>query len=340
MAHRAAQERDAVTAVPALPGAPHGTFTPAWVGAQFRRIDDGAGGPLQTLRRSVKFWVRCVWHAAPMRVSVSTFANDSLSSVVQGEPAVQSRPLRAYLRNGLTAAHRAQAVHEHFTWLSNNIPSALIDALYVGGPVTLLASEPGRPGLSLSRASGLGREGELALHLVWNGEIVMSLAFSVLEPSTVAPRGRAGELRGSRAVVGAVQGRRGADAGLREMSAACQRLRPSALLLIALQGMSRAWGLQAPLCVSAGSHVYVGYKSVRRKAQLDYDAIWQESSAVAMGAHYWLLPVRPVLRPDGEVESRKRAQHRRRNVLREGFFDAAWFATHELSQAGSQSIEA
>lgn len=333
MARRAAESQDAFTALDA-PGAP-GAFSGAWVRAQFRRTDDGAGGRLQTLRRRLKFWTRCMWHAGPMRLSVATFEARALACVTQGDPAVQARPLRSYLRHGLTAGRRAQALHEHFNWLANNMPPRLIEAIHLQAPVTLLACRPGFPGVSLSRAGGLGREGELALHLDWDHQTVLSLAFSVVEPATVAgdgtTAGKAGELRGTRAVVGALQGRRGADAALRALSAACQRIRPSALLLTALQALSRAWGLQAPLCVATHSHVYAGYRSGRRKAQLDYDAIWAENHAVAMGAHYWLLPAMPVLRPDSDVESRKRAQHRRRNTLRQEFFNAAVAGTQALA---------
>jgi uncharacterized protein VirK/YbjX len=302
----------------------------SWIRAQFRRTDDGAGGPLQTLRRGIKFWARCLWHVAPLRLSVGTFRKESLDSVVQGEPAVQSRPLRSYLRHGLSAANRARAVKSHFTWLSVNLPPALIDRLYLEGPVTLLQSTAQRPGLLLSRASGLGREGELALHLEWSGVTLMSLAFSALEAGAVLPGREASHLNGTRAVVGALQGARGADTALRELSTHCQRLRPSALLLIALQALSAGWGLQAPMCVAARSHVYAGYRSPRRKAALDYDSVWQSSGGEPAGRHYWLLPARPVLRPDSEVESKKRAQHRRKNLLRDEFFASTFDAAQSL----------
>jgi uncharacterized protein VirK/YbjX len=341
-AQKAAQEPGKLAADPAMlhplrkpaPLARTDRTTPrlsaTWIRAQFRRTDDGAGGPLQTLRRSIKFWARCMWHVAPLRLSVGTFGNDSLDSVVLGEPAVQSRPLRSYLRHGLSAASRAKAVQSHFTWLSANLPPALIDRLYLEGPVTLLQSTAQRPGLLLSRASGLGREGELALHLEWSGVTLMSLAFSALEADAVLPGREASHLHGTRAVVGALQGARGADAALRELSTHCQRLRPSALLLIALQALSAGWGLQAPMCVAARSHVYAGYRSPRRKAALDYDSVWQSSGGEPAGSHYWLLPARPVLRADSEVESKKRAQHRRKNVLRDEFFASTFDAAQSL----------
>ena len=196
---------------------------------------------------------------------------------------------------------------------------AAIDRLYAGESIALLdtgfTAVPGI-GVSLSTACGLGREGELALHLEWQGQRAMSLAFSVLDARSVTGRADPPHDPGPRAVIGTLQGARGGDAALRELSAAAQRLRPSALLVLAVQALSSAWGLAAPLGVAAESHVYAGYASRRRKVALDYDAAWQDAGAQRNSRHYWSLPAAPLLRPDAEVESRRRAQHRRRNTLR------------------------
>lgn len=308
----------------------------SWVRSQFRRTDDGSGGRLQTLRRRLKFWWRCWWHAAPLRVSTRAFHASQLDSIVETEPALPLRPLRSYLRRGLDSARRARAVESHFTWLSAHFSRPCIDRLYTDETFPLLAGGFGVEGLglSLSCAAHLGREGELAVHLEWQGERAMSMAFSVVDARlVVAGATLAAGLAppsGARAVVGSIQGTRGADARLRELSAATQRLRPGALLVLALQGLSQAWGLQAPLGVATRSHVYAGYASRRRQVALDYDATWRDVGGVPLDRHYWALPERPVLRPDSEVESRRRAQHRRRNALRTGLLDAVQQSGHAL----------
>ena len=292
----------------------------AWVRTQFRRTDDGAGGRLQTLRRGLKFWVRCWWSAQALQLSTASFRESALDSIAETRPELALRPLRSYLRRGLGSVRRAQAVQAHFEWLSAHLPMALIDRLYAGEVVALLdpaVAPVAGLGLSLSTSAGLGREGELALHVEWQGERAMSLGFSVLDASRIISHADPAHARGPRIVIGTLQGTRGADARLRELSAAAQRLRPSALLVLAVQALSAAWGLAAPMGVAAGSHVYAGYASRRRKVELDYDAAWQDAGAQRSGRHYWMLPLQPVLRPDTEVESRRRAQHRRRNALRE-----------------------
>lgn len=304
-----------------------------WARTQFRRTDDGAGGRFDTLRRGVKFWVRCVWNSRALALSNAAFRDSALDAIVETRPELALRPLRSYLRRGLGAERRALALGEHFAWLSRRLPMPTIDGLYTGAPLRLLdpdASPVDGLGLVLSSAGGQGREGELALRLEWRGEPVMSLAFSVVDAARVMGTGDPGAAIGPRIVIGALQGVRGADAALRELGVAAHRLRASGLLLLAVQALSAAWELQAPLGVAARSHVYAGYSSRRRQVALDYDAVWQEAGAERCGRHYWALPARPVLRPDSEVESRRRAQHRRRNALREGLFASLVLCTGAL----------
>ena len=290
-----------------------------WVRAQFARTDSGAGGRLQTWRRELKFRVRCWWRSSALELSAASFRDRTLDAIARDRPELTLRPLRSYLRRGLDAERRARAVQAHFAWLSSRLPMPLIDRLYAGERVALLGADTPLPGLSysLAHAAGLGREGELVLHLEWQGHSVMSMAFSVLYAGHVVSRADPEHASGPRIVIGSLQGMRGADAGLRELSAAAQRLRPSALMVLGVQALTVAWGLGAPLGVAAQSHVYSGYASRRRKVELDYDAAWAEAGAQRTGRHYWTLPALPVLRPEAEVESRRRAQHRRRNALRE-----------------------
>lgn len=318
-------------------------LTPTWVRAQFQRTDDGSGGRLQTLRRSVKFWWRCWWHAAPLRVTTRAFADRRLDSIVDCEPTLPLRPLRSYLRRGLDSARRAQAVEAHFGWLSAHFSRPLIHRLYSGESLALLGGVPLIEGLAvtLAHAAHLGREGELALHLEWQGARVMSMAFSVVDAHLVVSRTTRPDLwdrvATPRAVIGAIQGVPGTQLALRELSMAAQRVRPAALLVLAVQALSEAWGLAAPLAVASRSHVYAGYASRARRVRLDYDSHWRDAGGAPLDRHYWSLPAQPVLRPDSEVESRRRAQHRRRNELRVGLLEAVRCAATGLKLGALRS---
>ena len=145
------------------------------------------------------------------------------------------------------------------------------------------------------------------------------MAFSVVDAARVVSSADPAFARGPRIVIGTLQGARGADVALRDLGAAAQRLRPSALLVLAVQALTAAWALEAPLGVAAKSHVYAGYASRRRHVAIRYDDAWRDAGGHRASRHYWTLPSMPVLRPDADVESRRRAQHRRRNALRETF---------------------
>ena len=129
---------------------PAPTGSPTWVRSQFRRTDDGAGGRLQTLRRGLKFWWRCWWHAAPLRLSTGAFRASRLDSIIESEPALPLRPLRSYLRRGLDSTRRAHAVRSHFAWLSSHFSLPWIDRLYTGETIALLTGAAGVEGLGLT----------------------------------------------------------------------------------------------------------------------------------------------------------------------------------------------
>jgi uncharacterized protein VirK/YbjX len=285
---------------------------------RFQDTDDGSGGRLETWRRRAKFTLRCWWHAGALRSSLQTFEPPALTPVLRADPTIALRPLRSYLRQGLGSSQRARALREHFGWMAAGLAASTVNRLYQDEALALVDADTLVPGLSitLGRSGGLGREGELALNLMWQGERVMSLAFSVLEADVVLGRHDPVLPHGARAVVGVLQGARGADAARRALSQACHRLQPTALLIGALQALGRAWGLQPPLCVASRAHVYAAYGSRRRRVGLDYDAIWQAAGGCPAGRSYWLLPPEPVLRPDSAVASQHRAAHRRRNALR------------------------
>ncbi len=110
---------------------------------------------------------------------------------------------------------------------------------------------------------------DIALH--WHGTIVMSMAFSVLDASVVIGRRDPQHLTGPRIVIGALRGSRGEGPALRALSHASQRLRPSALLVLAAQALTATWNLAPPLAVMGASHVSARLASIRGERAMNYD---------------------------------------------------------------------
>jgi uncharacterized protein VirK/YbjX len=288
----------------------------------FACTDDGSGGPWHTLRRRVKLRFRSWFHADAIRSTIAVFRDEQLQGLPCSEPGLLLKPLRSYLRRGLSPLQRAQAMHSHFSWLTERLPKSAIESLYQDRGLILSEGLPGAaPGASrlrivLTRAGGWGREGELALHLEHEETRLMTLAFSVVERHLVF----GGNSSSHVLLVGVIQGRRGADSVVHAVSHDAERLRPHVLLVTALQGLAHGLGVDSLYGISASAHVYAGYRSRARRVGIDYDALWSEVGGTKAGSHYWALPAQPRLRHESEVPSKKRSQHRRRNALREALF--------------------
>lgn len=288
----------------------------------FACTDDGSGGPWQTLRRRWKLRLRSWCHADAIESTIAVFRDGQLHGLPRSEPSLLIKPLRSYLRRGLSPLQRAQALGSHFSWLTRTLSKSSIDSLYADKGLILSDGLPGAaPGASrlrfvLTSAGAWGREGELSLHLEHAGTRLMTLAFSIVERHLVF----GGSASSPVLLSGAIQGRRGADKALHAVSHDVERLRPHALLVTAAQGMACGLGVDGLYGVSAGAHIYAGYRSRSRHVGIDYDALWREMGGTKAGAHYWALPAQPRLRHEREVPSKKRGQHRRRNALREALF--------------------
>lgn len=289
----------------------------------FALIDDGGGGRWQTTRRRWKLRLRIWMHTNALSGAIAAFQDGQLRRLPHLEPTLLIRPLRSYLRHGLTATQRVQALRSHFAWLAETFPEAAIERLYDGSGLVLWEGPPGSSPnnlqplrIALTCASGWGREGELALHLELAGRRLMTLAFSVVERRLAF----GGTASAPVLLLGAIQGARGMDEALRVLNHAAERLRPHALLITAAQGLARGLGIHGLYGVAAASHIYAGYRTRTRRIGIDYDALWREAGASAAGPHYWTLPAQPLLRSEEEVPSRKRSQHRRRNHLRRDLF--------------------
>lgn len=305
---------------------------PQWISTHFRSTDDGAGGWFATRLRAAKFWGRCLWHGIHVDSCLQTLRHLGLYDELSHRPEIVLRPLRSYLRSDLSPVARAQAVKSHFEWMCLHLRDDVTRSLALDDRRHLLLDGSPVEGLQLALrgVSNQSREGELCLEMLWRGERLMFVLFNLVDLSVLQPAG----LRdlGTGLFVGGVQGVRGTDAAFKEVTAAAQRLRPVSLLTTAVQGLAHAWGLPVVLGVAADAHVYAPYRK-RRKVTLDYDEVWEDAGAQRLDVAHWRLPTHPVLRPESEVESKRRSQLRRRNALKSELFHAIAAPAQSLMSA-------
>ena len=285
----------------------------------FRYTDDGAGGWLQTSKRWLKFRLR-YWlcDSALLRIR-AFFQSRGLAQLIHDDLTVMLRPLRPYLWGGLTPDARTLGLLAHFQWLlSRHNMAAVLDFYKRGAQVfyTQTYSE-GDISLVLEPARGLGREGELSLHLKFNGVAVMRAAFSILPAEMLGI-----QEDGFVMVIGNMQGQRALNQEIKIVTQKMERTRPQNILMTALQGLATGWQLVGMVGVSDAAHVYSGYRSLSQRVGQSYDGLWAELGTTgAVSKTHWRLPIQWMARSEQDVPSNKRSQLRRKNEIRQKIFD-------------------
>jgi uncharacterized protein VirK/YbjX len=285
----------------------------------FALTDDGQGNALGRFRRRLKFTLRLAWNRSHLRRLQHHFEGHGIHLLLRQDITLLLKGTRPYLWNGLGAQARFEAQMRHFDWLVQHFSAPAVRAFYAAGRRTLLSLQRGdhTVSLHLQPAYGLGREGELELHLCLDGQEVLRAAMSVLPASSLGMGG------GQVLCVGSVQGNRDGKEQVQQLTALMERTRPSGLMMQALQGLAQAWGVAALIGVSDQGHVYAGYRGLAKRVGQRYDDLWQELGATERcNATHWQLPMQWTARDESEVPSNKRSQLRRRNALREQILQA------------------
>jgi uncharacterized protein VirK/YbjX len=206
---------------------------PLCAGRLFRLIDDGAGGPLQTFKRRLKFHLRFHRHRHALEGVHATLATHQLDTLLQADPTLLLRPMRSYLWNSLSGSGRARALQFHLDWAHWRWGTEGVRRLYMDHPPTIAIWHDTGLALRLRPSHGLGREGELTLELHDAQALMMHTVFSLV-PGDLLGRAPGQPVM----VVGNLQGTRDAVERLREVSQRAERLRPHSLLVAALQGLA------------------------------------------------------------------------------------------------------
>lgn len=286
----------------------------------FRLLDTGAGGTLGTFKRKLKFKIRLAWYQKELAKFEEYLRQRQLLGLVDIDPALYVKCIRAYLWTGLNGHQRLQAQVGFFDWLLANTSAEEIYRFYKVGHRTVcqLSVNHRVVEVRLMPARGLGREGELALWLSVDGAYLMRAAFSVLPDAFVNGVGSDHVM-----VVGAVKNSKNSAELIRDVTKLLERTKPSVFLFSALQVLAEAWNLNSIFGVSDSTHVFSAYHgTLAKRVQRQYDAFWKELGAEAQTTRgLWILPLTWNPRSEEGVDSKRRSQHRRRMVLRGEFVE-------------------
>jgi uncharacterized protein VirK/YbjX len=286
----------------------------------FYLVDDARGGRLQVLKRKLKLGLRHAWFRKKIDTLKHFLGSKQLIDLINTYPAISLKCTRSYLWTRLDGSRRLLAQLSFYEWFLSQYSSQQITYFYKVNHTTLCNFSVQNRSLNvqLRTARSMDREGELAVMLCLDDQVLMKASFTVLPLELIGLPGP-----GHAMFVGAYQGEKNSLDLFKETTLLMERTKPSHLLFNVLQSLAQTWNLRAIVGVSDNDHVYASYtKTLAKRVKTNYDDIWQELGGEkdAQSGH-WVLPRNWVPRPLEEVESKKRSAYKRRNALRQAFID-------------------
>ncbi|MCH8179952.1 MAG: DUF535 family protein [Proteobacteria bacterium] len=132
---------------------------------------------------------------------------------------------------------------------------------------------------------------------------------------------------GGSLLVGSVQGgkrREGfqPEVAIKALTKLCHGLRPQHLLIHLLMALAAKWGCQDVRFVAPRHQAKSRWHRPARHIRFDYEGLFKELGMSRLGHGHWRAPPQLARRDLAEVDSRKRAQYRRRHEMLDGFSEA------------------
>ncbi len=285
----------------------------------FLLTDNLAGGKMQTMKRRLKFKLRQKLFQAELARLREYVASHQLTRLFGIDPSLFLKCTRAYLWTGLDGQQRVAAQLAFFDWFLAQFKLAGVLSFYEGQSVSLGKIQHNQTEFEvmLSPSRGLAREGELMVSLHMDGHLLLRSSVSVLPAQMLGQTSH-----GHALFIGCFQGTSNTKDLIKQATQALERTKPIFILFNALQGLARAWRLEALVGVADKKHAYASYFSLAKRINISYDDIWQQLGAREQTEQaHWLLPVVWEPRPEQEVESKKRSALKRRNALRQSFVE-------------------
>jgi uncharacterized protein VirK/YbjX len=259
--------------------------------------------PLKRLRQAAYLCCHPIGHfrcAAAIRKSrIAVSASTSL------------KYLGDHLALSLRPHQRRRALASHYTILRAVLRSSARRALPQG--LSIWRKDVGSDSplsITLERSTIAPMEGELQLRFSYKSNLCV-LSF-LLASGDVFGVGHSSVL-----FVGGVQGFMGGREEVREAARLNGEIAPTAMLLLAVQAIGRAFGVGEIIGIGEDDHVSLGY--ARSKVVFDYRRIWIEAGGVRRGFHYGIpfeTPQKPLLETARSHRPRTRRKREAKHLLR------------------------
>ncbi len=242
-----------------------------------------------------RYWLssqmaRAMWDMStniPMQIRMFKILNTAaFAGIISADQRFPFRYLtKNYLSTRFTVTERATSFLHHYSRLNTliSVPQ-LLQVLH--RDLTLFERrESGnvyRIAMCLSRASY--SEGELSLNLEVNGTVVFVLSFTIIPGRVIALEDR------DVLMISRLQGKPGCQRQIRDVTKALHEVAPGALLVTALQGVAKAFGVSHLAGVCAADH-FCYQEAQCTSFEKAYDDFWVELGATRNTANFFLCTV-------------------------------------------------
>jgi uncharacterized protein VirK/YbjX len=216
-----------------------------------------------------------------------------------------------YLARGLTPAERAACFLHHYRRLNALMPASLLRQTLQEG-LTAFEAQIGGCHYSITMGLATGadfREGELSLELRVDNVRIYVLQFTVVPGAAV--RSNAQDV----VLVSRLQGVRGCYPQIYSATKAFYEVAPPALLIGALHGVARAFGIAEWAGVSADNQTCYGddHPDMFNTA---YDEFFSRQGATRSSANFFVSPVPFEEKPLAQVKNGHKARKKKRRAIR------------------------
>lgn len=217
---------------------------------------------------------------------------------------------RGFLARELTVAQRASGFAHHYRQLDARFPPDKLRQIFDAGlPLHEMHDGANEFAIVLGLPTDVDREGELALKLTLNGELIYVLQF------TIVPGPVAGSDAAETVLISRIQGVKGRYLQIRSATKTFNEVAPAALLVTALAGMAQAWKIGEMAGVSAtGQFCYdPAYGAVFEDA---YDTFFQALGATRAESGFYRSPLPLREKPLDLVKNGHKARTREKRAFR------------------------
>jgi uncharacterized protein VirK/YbjX len=237
------------------------------------------------------------------------FSAPDKRALLRKRPRIVFKYLHRYLFASARRIDRLAALTNHYKYLSGRTTPDFFTTLVNEKPCLWRQdSDDTRIEICLTFPYPADQEGDLGLQLVMNGKRLQIISFSII------PGGLIGEPDAQVLFVGRVQGLVDSEK-IRHATKCCRDITPSALLMAALDGVTKAFGIRTIVGVGSREQLSTTHADTGDRLHFDYDHFWASLHAEKTAADFYRLASPMVHKALASVPS----NHRKRTRLKRAY---------------------